>query len=660
MTGVLVRRLESVNLAARLSTPLLIAAFSGAGLAIAFAVGGALTGIAGNLSVAVWLTATTLLVYLGASVLIGSLTIALFGIPSTSPAYRAAIDVAGVGGVVTTIASASAALLTFLNVSQAEFEPSASFGQQLGFFLTQVGLGQAWMIVTICAASATVLCFAVTNQTLLFFVGLVSLGTVVPLALQGHAAGAAGHALATNSLLIHVVFVAVWLGGLLTIVLVQSMMSADERLNVVRRYSTLALVAFVAVAGSGVLNASVRLGSWQALTTPYGSVVLLKVIALALLGVFGAWQRGFFLSAARRSYTWFIALELAVMGTAMGLAAGLSRTPTPVSQEAVASPTPAQILTGEVLPPPLDISTYFTMWRIDPIWLAVCLFGMFFYVAGYVRLKRRGDAWPVLRVLSWIAGLGILLWITSGGVNLYEHVLFSQHMLAHMALGMIVPILLVPAAPVTLAMRAITKRTDGSRGAREWILIAVHSWYARLISNPIFATVNFVGSLWVFYFTGILRWAITNHIGHEWMVVHFLLAGYLFVQSLIGIDPGVNRLSYPFRLVQLLIAMTVHAFFGLTIMSGEALLLADWYGAMGRTWGQTPIDDQINGGAIAWSVGEIPNALLAVVIAIQWSRNDTKVARRLDRQADRTNDAELDAYNEMLRKIAATDGSPRS
>jgi putative copper resistance protein D len=356
------------------------------------------------------------------------------------------------------------------------------------------------------------------------------------------------------------------------------------------------------------------------------------------------------LAKPRRGYGWFIAVELAVLGMATGIATGLARTPSPVADTAAVDPTPAQILTGELLPPELTVSTFLTSWRVDPIWLAVCAFGIFFYIAGTVRLRRRGDSWPVLRTLSWVAGLLLLLWITNGGINAYEHILFSQHMLGHMTLGMLVPILLVPAAPVTLAMRAIEKRSDGSRGAREWILIAVHSRYARFISNPIFATVNFVGSLWFFYYTGILRWAITNHIGHEWMIIHFLLAGYLFVQTLIGIDPGVNRLPYPFRLVQLLIAMTVHAFFGLTIMSGQALLLADWYGAMGRTWGPTPLEDQAAGGAIAWSVGEIPNAILAVVIAIQWSRNDTKVARRLDRQADRTADAELEAYNAMLRE----------
>jgi putative copper resistance protein D len=226
-----------------------------------------------------------------------------------------------------------------------------------------------------------------------------------------------------------------------------------------------------------------------------------------------------------------------------------------------------------------------------------------------------------------------------------------------MALGMMVPILLVPGAPVTLAMRAIRKRDDGSRGGREWIWIAVHSRFARIIANPLFATVNFVGSLWLFYYTPIFRWVTTNHFGHEWMIVHFLLAGYLFVQSLIGVDPGVNRLSYPFRVLQLLIAMTVHAFFGLALMSNTGLLLADWYGAMGRTWGQTPLEDQYTGGAIAWSVGELPNLLLMLVIGVQWSRSEERTAKRRDRDEARNGDAELAAYNEMLAQRAS--GGPQ-
>jgi putative copper resistance protein D len=54
-------------------------------------------------------------------------------------------------------------------------------------------------------------------------------------------------------------------------------------------------------------------------------------------------------------------------------------------------------------------------------------------------------------------------------------------------------------------------------------------------------------------------------------------------------------------------------------------------------------------------VGEIPNLILAVVLAMQWSQADGREAKRKDRQADRDEDAELKAYNAMLARQASAD-----
>ena len=111
------------------------------------------------------------------------------------------------------------------------------------------------------------------------------------------------------------------------------------------------------------------------------------------------------------------------------------------------------------------------------------------------------------------------------------------------------------------------------------------------------------------------------------------------------------KLITKIRLLILLITMAFHAFFGLALMSGSGLLLADWYGAMG--WGTSALEDQQTGGGIAWSVGEIPTVLLAVIVALQWSRSDDRESKRLDRKADRDGDAELAEYNAMLAQRAA-------
>ena len=595
-----------------------------------------------------------LLVNLGAAATIGALVLVCFALTRTRPEFDRALDVAAAGSALWAVASATTGFLTFLSVYLQPFSFDQQFGDLLGAFFTQVDFGQAWLTTTVIAATTTVLCFAVRNRTLLVFVMVFAVIGLVPMAQQGHTAGASGHDAAVASLGLHLVFAAVWLGGLVTIVAIRRTLEPDRLGAIMARYSSIALVCFLVVAVSGYVNAALRVGSLDALARPYGLLVVVKVSALMMLGVLGALQRRRMIArmkhpdaAAPRWFWGVVSLELAFMGVASGVAVALARTDPLVPQVPVTT-TPAYILTGEALPPEPTFVTYLTSWRFDVIWVLVIGFLAFFYLAGVWRLHRRGDNWPLHRTVLWMLGLALLFYVTNGGLNVYEQYLFSAHMLAHMLLGMMIPVLLVPGAPVTLALRAIRARSDGSRGSREWILIAVHSRVGTLLANPIVAAVIFTSSLWAFYYTPIFRWAMVDHIGHQVMIVHFLITGYLFVQALIGVDPLPYRAPYPLRLLLLFAVMAFHAFFGLALISGNGLLLADWYGAMGRPWGVSAIADQQTGGGIAWSIGELPTITLAIIVAFMWAKSDTKEAKRLDRKADRDGDADLTQYNEML------------
>lgn len=619
-----------------------------------------------------------LAVNLGAAGMIGALVLALFALSPRSTAtagkpakaattaeaetpeqrteYSVALDVAAASAAFFAAAAAVTGFFTFLNVTQTPLSLDRDFGTKLSYFIGSIPVGQAWLTTTLLAAVVTVLCFAVRNQTALVFVTAIALLTLLPMAQQGHAAGSAGHDAAVTALGLHLVFAAIWLGGLVTVVVLRPLLDGPRLLPVIQRYSSLALVSFVVVAASGYLSAELRLASFGNLLTGYGILVIVKVAALIALGLFGLVQRRFLIERMRsaggaggRSFWWLVGAEVAFMGIASGVAAALARTATPVDQIAASQltdPTPAQLLTGEPLPPVASAVNFVTLWNVDLIWLLVTGFGIAFYVAGVLRLRRRGDSWPLHRTVLWIAGMLLLAYITNGGVNVYEKYLFSAHMLSHMVLTMAVPLLLVPAAPVTLIARAVVRRTDGSRGPREWVLLAVHSRFGTIVSHPIVAAVLFVGSLWAFYYSPLFRWATTDHIGHEWMIVHFLITGYLFVSVLIGVDPSSHQVPYPMRLLLLLGTMAFHAFFGLALMTGEGLLLADWYGAMG--WGSDALADQRAAGGIAWSIGEIPTLALAIVVAMMWSRSDARETKRRDRQADRTGEAELHEYNERL------------
>jgi putative copper resistance protein D len=455
-----------------------------------------------------------------------------------------------------------------------------------------------------------------------------------------------------NSLGLHLVGIVTWVGGLIALFAIKQDVLGEAK-PMVARYSSLALASFVIVGISGLGSSYVRIPDAAGLFSPYGQMLFIKVVLLVILGAFGAIYRTRILSKLSEKGSFFklALLEIFIMGSAIGMGTALARTAPPVKQGEFIVPTPAQLLTGEPLPPELTMETFFTQWKLDILWALIALWAIGAYLTAVRRLKKRGDSWPVVRTISWVAGMLLLIFVTSGSLNVYQEYLFSIHMIAHMALTMAIPVLLVPGAPVTLLMRAVQKRADSSRGVREWVLWAVHTKYAMFIAHPLFAAANFAASLVVFYFTPLFDWATREHIGHQWMIVHFLITGYLFVQSLIGIDPGPSRVSYPIRLVMLIGVMAFHAFFGLALMGGTGLLLPDWFGAMGRTWGLPPLEDQQSGGAIAWGIGEIPTIILTIIVSVQWFKSDNRDSKRLDRASDRSGNQDLTDYNQMLDRI---------
>ncbi|WP_425838957.1 cytochrome c oxidase assembly protein [Microbacterium sp. PA5] len=606
------------------------------------------------------LPAVKLLVNLTAAGMVGSLVLALFALRAGERAFDAALDTASVSAAGFTIGSALTAYFTFLSIFNATPSADAQFGQQLGRFLVDTDLGRAWLLTTIAGAVLTVLTFAVRGWTTTLVVAGLAVASLIPMASQGHSGEEANHNTAVMALALHIIAAAVWLGGLLLLVIVRPALERAELTVVLQRYSSIALAAFIVVAVSGTLRALAGGIGLAQLATPYGILLLVKIVALVAMGVLGASYRRRLIGrlatdAASRVFWGLVALEIAFMGIASGAAAALARTPPAVDTTLPEVQTPAQVLTGAPLPPELTPERWLTAWDIDPLWAFAVGFGLFFYLAGVWRLHRRGDRWPLYRTVLWVAGLLLLLWVTCGPVNAYQDYLFSVHMVGHMLLSMAIPLCLVFGAPVSLVARAVRKRDDGTRGAREWVLWAVHTPFSRVITHPLFAAAMFIGSLWAFYYSELFRWSLYDHLGHEWMIAHFLISGYLFVQSLVGIDPVPYRLPYPFRLVTLIGIMAMHAFFGIAIMMSSGLFVAEWFGAMGRTWGDPPLVDQYTGGGIAWSIGEIPTLILAIVVAVQWSRSDERAQRRSDRQADRTGDAEREAYNAHLAALAERD-----
>ena len=588
------------------------------------------------------------------ALVIGGLAVRLFALPPGKPSER--VHALIVGASITWTASMVAyAFFTFLTVYGAPASLDAGFEASIQYFFGETELGKLLLIITAMTVVVSLVMALARSWFWLAAAFLVAVAIAWPFAEMSHSGGTATHGIAVSALVLHLVFISMWTGGLVAAIV--AMIAGADRATTLRRYSSIALLSIALVAITGVASAAVRIGSWDKLVSAYGIIVLLKVVVTILLALLGVRWRTAILPKmhAAKGVIAFALLESALLIFVVGLATGLARTAPPVSTELVGQLTPAEILTGSPVPAPWTWETAFGLWKIDLIWGLFAVFTTIFYVWGVARLAARGDKWPLSRTIHWVWAMGILVYATSGGVAVYGEYLFSAHMIEHMLLTMLVPVGIVLAAPVTLVARAIEVRKDGSRGMREWFLGIVHSKWVGLVGHPLVSTVVFALSLMVFYYSPLLSWATTTHLGHQWMVLHFLTSGYLFVQALIGVDPSPHRTAYPVRMILLMATMGFHAFFGLSLMTGTGLLLPEWFGAMGRTWGDTPIVDQQAGGGIAWGIGELPTLILSGLVILSWIRSDEREAKRSDRQAVRDGDAELEAYNRMLGKIAGRD-----
>lgn len=612
---------------------------------------------------------------LSAALAVGALCIAIFACSREKPEFERAMTLAQGGSVAWALTTLLTSIFTYLDVSAVPLSFDASFGTGMWYFFTNLELGQMWLMATVMVLILSTIVFAVRSRWGTLLTTGYALLCLWPVATMGHAAGAASHDLAVGGLTVHLTGAAIWVGGLIVVTMLAVAARADDDrdarcLALVERFSQLALIAFAVVTFSGIVTAFVNMTDpAQLFTTSYGLIMFAKILLLVVLGGFGVLQRRFLIgrmrtrlaqgSSTAAALAWLLGIELLVMGAVSGAAAALGRTPSPqspVTADQLAQPSPAQLLSGDELPPPFEFSRLFTEWSLNPIYTALAVLGLVFYFIGMARLRRRGDAWPVWRAVSVTVGILIFLYNINGPLYVYGRFMFSFHMTEHMILSMIVPIFLVMGAPMTLLLRAVKPRKDGSMGGREWALHIVHSKWAQFFSHPIVAGVNFAIALLMFYFTPLFRWATYDHVGHMWMIAHFLIVGYLFVESLVGDDPARTRASYPMRLISLVLVMTFHAFFGLAVMTGTGLLVADWYGATGRDWGPaTAIADQQLGGAIAWGIGEFPTVILALLVGLQWSRSDSRKAAREDRRAERNDDAELRAYNERFKRLAEKD-----
>ncbi|MGN6325065.1 cytochrome c oxidase assembly protein [Pseudolysinimonas sp.] len=293
-----------------------------------------------------------------------------------------------------------------------------------------------------------------------------------------------------------------------------------------------------------------------------------------------------------------------------------------------------------------------------PVLPALAVLLLAAYVLGVVVLRRRGDRWPVTRIVWWGAGVVSILAVTATGVDGYGMELFSVHMVQHMVLGMLTPLLLVMGAPVTLLLRSLSAGGTGRRAVRRAVLRVLHSRTVRVVTHPVVVVALFLFSLYGLYFTPIFDALMATMWGHNLMLIHFLLVGGLYFWRVLGVDPVPQprrAIVGPTmrRVLELAATIPFHAFFGVAIMMSTGLIVR-FYAHAPAGWGVDALADQRTGGGIAWGLTEPPTLLVLAIMFWQWQRSDARAAARVGRARARE-EAELAAYNAQLARLAERD-----
>jgi putative copper resistance protein D len=247
--------------------------------------------------------------------------------------------------------------------------------------------------------------------------------------------------------------------------------------------------------------------------------------------------------------------------------------------------------------------------------------------------------------------MGSALLAVGSSLAAYDTVLISVHMVQHMALSMIVPIATALGAPITLALRTLPPR--GRRG----LLRLLHSRVSQVLTNPVVAGAMFILNPFVLYFSGLYELSLRNAFVHDWMHLHFVVVGVLWFWPLLAIDPFPHKAPFPLRMIMVAITMPFHAFLGVVIMQSSALIAEDWYLALGRTWGPSPLEDQRLAGGILWAMGDLVALVVFTALFVGWVRSSEREAAREDRRLDRL-DREQVQLDELNRHLAAAAGSP--
>jgi putative copper resistance protein D len=383
--------------------------------------------------------------------------------------------------------------------------------------------------------------------------------------------------MAASAVVVHVVAASLWTGGLAA-VLLRVRRSPTDLGTVLPGFSTVALACYVALGLSGLLAATAQLGtspaSWA---SGYGAVVAAKAVLLVALGVLGHRHRTVTVVAAlggrSLAFARLAAGEVVVMAAAMGLAVALADLAPPSTGASVGHAVGGG--TGYPVPP-FSWWAVATAWRLDAGVLVLLGSALTAYLAGIVRLRRRGVTWPRTRTAAYVAGLALLLLDLCSGVATFAPAMVSVQVGQLLVALLLAPLLLAHGDPQVLWRIAYADSHDHPYGR---------------VPSPVAGATLVCLVLVAVYRTPLAEASLRSH----WVGLPVLVAATasgLVLWTSVRHCTASRRLASPATWSLVAVASCL-AVLAAQLAGGDRLLAATWFGGLGWSWVDPEADQRV-------------------------------------------------------------------
>ncbi|MET7575167.1 cytochrome c oxidase assembly protein [Streptomyces sp. NPDC005492] len=281
-------------------------------------------------------------------------------------------------------------------------------------------------------------------------------------------------------------------------------------------------------------------------------------------------------------------------------------------------------------PPQLTMGRLFSSWQADvPALLLVVLLGGL-YGWGVLRLRRRGEAWPLARTVAFaLFGLGTLVVATMSALAVYDRVLFWPAAVQNVLLDLIAPLGLALGDSLRLALRALPERA-AARAQR-----TLTGRLVRLFTFPLVSTALVLTTELTIYFTPYFETALAHTWLHQLMYLQLLLAGSLFVLPVLTREEALPAwCTHPVRAALVFVDGIIDAVPGIVVMTHGTLIAGAWYLHHAPSWAPDVQHDQQLGGGAMVGIAELVALPFLLAILVQWARTERAETAALDRRLD--------------------------